>query len=170
MSDNQNNNQPAAEQSGTVRRRVVRHFHFTHQDGRVQEFLPGDYDVPEDVANHWFFAHHTDDPPEYEPPYGTPEHAAKMQSVRHQAEMRAAEFEREQREAAERDFAERQAAEAQSRAEGGQGDDAGRASSREALRRQQLADNNEGTAHPPRRTADEQQAGQPAPGERRRPS
>lgn len=56
---------------------VVKPFTLTKQDGSVHHFGVGEQEVDEDVADHWYVQHHTDDPPEYNPPPGTPEYAAR---------------------------------------------------------------------------------------------
>lgn len=50
----------------------VKGFTFTHRD-HVREIFPaGSYEVPEEVATHWFAQAHTENPPEGQPVPGTP--------------------------------------------------------------------------------------------------
>lgn len=51
---------------------IVKPFDFTHQDGSVEKFVPGSYDVDEGLANHWYIQAHTDKPPRARPRPGTP--------------------------------------------------------------------------------------------------
>ena len=48
-------------------------------EDNVMRLGPGNHDVPDVVANHWFVAHHTDNPPPVEYPPGTPQYAQQMQ-------------------------------------------------------------------------------------------
>lgn len=150
MSDNHSNDENAgrANPDGGGRKvRVAREFTFTHPDGRTQTFLPGEQELPDEVANHWFAQAHTEDAPEYEPPYGTLEHAYRMQGTRRRAEMEAAEYEEQRREEL-------------ARAEAPEGSSA---AARIRAANQATADRvtgMSGSPNPQRRTAAEQSAGE----------
>ena len=59
----------------TKRMTIVKHFWFTHADQVREQFPMGTYEMPVEVANHWYAQHHSDTPPESLPQPGTPQFA-----------------------------------------------------------------------------------------------
>lgn len=65
---------PSASDDGLVAVTLVRPCKLTHPDGTSQTFPIGNQRVPLEVAGHWYFRYHTDDPPPELPPRaGTPQ-------------------------------------------------------------------------------------------------
>lgn len=126
---------------GTRKVRIVRPFTITRQDGTRAEYLPGEHDMPADDADHPFTAHFSDNPPDYEPPYGTVEYDMRNQSKYLIAQRDAESFAEEQRQKNADEFAKAQEAEAQ---RVGSGDldpnDPKRSDGAATTRRQQNAD------------------------------
>jgi hypothetical protein len=58
--------------------RVVKHFILQHDDGRKVEYIPGNYDVDEETAAHWYFQAHLEGFVEPDPADGTQQYAQKM--------------------------------------------------------------------------------------------
>lgn len=154
MSDNQNqDDRPVGRESpdgGRRKVRIMREMHYTHPDGRVQRFLPGEHEVPDEVADHWYFQAHTEDAPDFDPPPGTLEHDYRNQGVERRAQMEAAEYEERRRQELEQALPE--------------GIEPGSGAAAEVRRqRQAVADRvtgMSGSPNPQRRTVVEEAAGQ----------
>jgi hypothetical protein len=54
---------------------IVESFTLTHDDGKLQRFNPGIYELDDHIATHWYVVAHSDRPGPYEPKVGTPEYA-----------------------------------------------------------------------------------------------
>lgn len=44
-----------------MRVNIARQFDLTHDDGTVERFRPGSYDLPDELANHWYVKAHVED-------------------------------------------------------------------------------------------------------------
>jgi hypothetical protein len=56
----------------------VNHFIFTHADHEREVFRAGTYEVPVEVAGHWYAIAHTDTPQDLAPAPGTPAYAERL--------------------------------------------------------------------------------------------
>lgn len=48
---------------------VITPFTYTFNDGKLYDFKPGSYEVPDDVADHWFVKAHGPNPPQVADPH-----------------------------------------------------------------------------------------------------
>lgn len=62
---------------------IVKPFTFTHNDGSEERFVPGSYDLPEEVAKHWYVNAHSDKPEQRRARPGTPEFAQQQATGGH---------------------------------------------------------------------------------------
>jgi hypothetical protein len=60
---------------------VTKKFTLQHDDGRREEFLPGEHDREPDIAKHWFVLAHTTKATTDALAVGTPQHAAHLKAL-----------------------------------------------------------------------------------------
>lgn len=58
--------------------RVVKQFILQTDDGKRTNYIPGTYDVPDEIAEHWYFKCHLEGYVEPPPPDGTHQYAQRM--------------------------------------------------------------------------------------------
>jgi hypothetical protein len=58
---------------------IVKPFTFTHDDGSQEAFIPGRYDLPDELAEHFYVKAHSDEPEPVALRPGMPQHASQLQ-------------------------------------------------------------------------------------------
>lgn len=54
---------------------IVKAFTLTHDDGSLERFNPGVYELEDNIAEHWYVVAHSNNPGPFRPAAGTPEYA-----------------------------------------------------------------------------------------------